>query len=51
MVVLFIIPALILALIAIVPAWPYNKNWSYFPAGGMGAIIAVLVVLLFLNRI
>ncbi|MFP5234270.1 MAG: DUF3309 family protein [Acidobacteriota bacterium] len=51
MVALFLIPALILVLVAIVPAWPYNKNWSYYPAGGMGALVVVLIVLLFLNRI
>lgn len=51
MIALFLIPALILVLVALVPTWPYNKNWTYYPAGGMGAILAVLVVLLFLNRI
>jgi hypothetical protein len=51
MVVLFLIPALILVLVAVVPTWPYNKTWGYFPAGGMGAILALTIVLLFLNRI
>ena len=51
MVALFLIPALVLVLVAIVPTWPYNKNWSYYPAGGMCALLAVLIVLLFLNRI
>jgi hypothetical protein len=51
MVILFLIPALILALVAVVPTWPYNKNWSYYPAGGMGALLALTIVLLFLNRI
>lgn len=51
MVVLFFIPILILVLVAVVPTWPYNKNWSYYPAGGMGAILVLTIVLLFLNRI
>ena len=51
MVALFLIPALVLVLVAIVPTWPYNKNWSYYPADGMCALHAVLIVLLFLNRI
>lgn len=51
MVVLFVIPIMILALVAVVPAWPYNKNWGYFPSGGLGALLAITVVLLFLNRI
>jgi hypothetical protein len=51
MVVLFFIPILILALVAVVPTWPYNRNWSYYPTGGLGAILVLTIVLLFLNRI
>lgn len=51
MVALFVIPALVLALVALVPTWPYNKSWSYYPAGGVGAIIVTMIVLLFMNRI
>ena len=51
MVVLFLIPALVLALVFCAPAWPYSKNWGYFPSGGLGAILVLTIVLLFLNRI
>jgi Protein of unknown function (DUF3309) len=51
MVVLFFIPILILAIVAVVPAWPYNRNWSYYPSGGLGVILVLTIVLLFLNRI
>ena len=51
MVALFIIPALVLALVAAAPAWPYSKNWGYYPSGGLGAILVLTIVLLFLNRI
>lgn len=51
MVVLFSIPILILLLVALVPTWPYNKNWSYYPAGGVSAILALTIVLMFMNRI
>ena len=51
MMVLFLIPVLILALIAVVPTWPYNRSWSYYPTGGVGAILVLTIVLLFLNRI
>ena len=50
-VVLFFIPVLILAIVAVVPAWPYNRNWGYYPSGGLGAILVLTIVLLFLNRI
>lgn len=51
MVVLFLIPILILAIVAAVPTWPYNKNWSYYPTGGLGAILAITLFLLIMNRI
>lgn len=51
MVVLFLIPVLILALVAAVPTWPYNRHWGYYPTGGLGAILVLTIVLLFLNRI
>jgi hypothetical protein len=51
MVVLFFIPVLILAIVAVVPAWPYNRNWSYYPSGGLGAILLLTIVLLFMNRL
>ena len=51
MVVLFLIAMLILALVATAPLWPYSKNWAFFPSGGIGAILVLTIVLLFLNRI
>lgn len=51
MLVLFFIPILILAICAVVPAWPYNRNWSYYPSGGLTALLVLTIVLLFLNRI
>jgi len=51
MFVLFLIPALILATIAVLPTWPYNRTWSYYPSGGLGAILVLTIVLLLMNRI
>jgi len=51
MVVLFVIPALILLLVFSAPAWPYSRNWGYYPSGGLGVILVLTIVLLFLNRI
>jgi hypothetical protein len=41
---------LILILIGALPAWPHSKNWGYFPSGGAGAIILVIVILMLLGR-
>ena len=51
MVLVFLIPVLVLALVATAPAWPYSKNWGYYPTGGLGAILLLTIVLMFLNRI
>lgn len=51
MLVVFLIPALILVLVAVVPTWPYNRNWGYYPTGGVGAILVLTILLIFMNRI
>jgi len=42
---------LILMLIGAFPTWPHSRNWGYYPSGGVGLLLAVLVVLLLLGRI
>lgn len=42
---------LILMLLGAVPAWPHSRNWGYYPSGGLGLVVVVLVVLLLMNRI
>ena len=41
----------ILALIAAVPRWSHNRDWGYFPTGGVGLVLAVVVVLILLGQI
>jgi Protein of unknown function (DUF3309) len=43
----------ILLLIALgaLPAWPYSRSWGYYPSGGLGLIVLILVILLLLGRI
>lgn len=33
------------------PAWPYSRGWGYYPSGGLGLILLILVVLLLVGRI
>ena len=45
---------LILALLALfgaLPTWPYRRGWGYYPSGGLGLIILILVILLLMGRI
>lgn len=36
---------LIVLLIGALPAWPYSSNWGYYPSGGLGLVLIILLVL------
>ena len=36
---------LILLLIGSLPAWPYSRGWGYYPSGGLGALLIILLML------
>ena len=42
---------LILILIGALPTWPHSRDWGYFPSGGIGLIVVILIILLLLGRI
>jgi hypothetical protein len=42
---------LILLLIGALPAWPYSSAWGYYPSGGVGVLLLILIVLLAAGRI
>jgi hypothetical protein len=42
---------LILMLIGAFPTWPHSKNWGYYPSGGLGFLLTILIILLLLGRI
>jgi uncharacterized protein DUF3309 len=35
----------ILLLIGVLPAWPYSSGWGYWPSGGLGLILLILIIL------
>ena len=46
-----LIVVLILMLLGSVPSWPHSRSWGYGPSGGLGVVLLVVVVLLFMGRI
>lgn len=42
---------LLLALFGALPTWPHSRNWGYYPTGGLGLILLIVIVLLVLGRI
>ncbi|HHF7375432.1 DUF3309 family protein [Legionella bozemanae] len=37
---------LIILLLAVLPTWPYSRDWGYYPSGGVGLILLILIVFL-----
>lgn len=43
-----LIVILILMLLGAMPRWPHSRNWNYYPSGGLGLVLAVVVILVLL---
>jgi len=46
-----LIVLLLLMLLGAIPTWPHSRSWGYYPSGGLGLIVLILVVLLVMGRI
>ncbi len=42
---------LVLMLIGVFPSWPYSRGWGYYPSGGLGLVVLVLIILLLMGRL
>jgi len=42
---------LIILLAASAPAWPYSRGWGYYPSGGLGLVVIILIVLMLMGHI
>jgi Protein of unknown function (DUF3309) len=42
---------LILLLVGALPAWPYSSGWGYYPSGGLGLVVLILLILLLTGRL
>ena len=42
---------LILMLVGAIPAWPHSRGWGYYPSGGLGLVVIILIILLLTGRI
>jgi hypothetical protein len=46
-----LIVLLVLALVGALPSWPYSQSWGYYPSGGLGLVVLILVILLLMGRV
>ena len=42
---------LVLLLLGALPTWPYSRSWGYYPSGGLGLVVVVVLVLLLAGRL
>lgn len=42
---------LVLLLLGALPTWPYSRSWGYYPSGGLGLVVVIVLVLLLAGRI
>jgi len=46
-----LIVLLVLMLLGAIPAWPHSRNWGYYPSGGIGTVVIVLLIHVLLGRL
>lgn len=39
---------LILLILGALPIWPHSRRWGYFPSGGLGLLLIILLIVLLL---
>ena len=42
---------LIVLLLGALPTWPYSGGWGYYPSGGLGLVLLIVIVLMLVGRI
>lgn len=41
---------LLVMLVGALPAWPYSRGWGYYPSGGLGLVLLIVIILVLLGR-
>ena len=48
---LILVIVLVLVLLAVLPTWPYSSAWGYYPSGGLGIVLIVILILVLSGHI
>jgi hypothetical protein len=48
---MIVLVILVLALVGVIPSWPYSTGWGYGPSGGVGLILVIVLILFLLGKI
>jgi len=41
---------LVLLLLGALPSWPYSRGWGYYPSGGIGLLLIIVLILVLMGR-
>ena len=47
---IILVVLLLVILLGALPSWPYSKDWGYYPSGGIGLVLAIILILVLLGR-
>jgi hypothetical protein len=42
---------LVILVLGALPTWPYSAGWGYYPSGGLGLLLVILLVLAVLGKL
>jgi hypothetical protein len=48
---LILLIIVVLLLLGALPTWPYSAGWGYYPSGGLGLVLIILIILALMGRI
>jgi hypothetical protein len=48
---LILVVLLVLLFAGSLPTWPHSRSWGYYPSGGLGTILAIVLILMLIGRI
>jgi hypothetical protein len=46
---LFIV-LIVLLVVGLLPTWPYSSGWGYYPSGGVGLVLLILLIVMLMRR-
>ena len=48
---LLLLVVLVILLLGALPSWPYSRGWGYYPSGGVGVILVIILILVLMGHI
>jgi hypothetical protein len=46
---LILLIILILLVVGALPTWPYSTGWGYYPSGGLGLVLLIVLLIILLR--